>query len=279
MLKSIICALIACMLIACQAQVESENPKGVLRIATVPADMPIIVNGQPKGNSPSGEGQYFSISLEEGEHTIEILKSTDEQKDQYAKKVVFIAADTIPVVTLEAKERLTPFGLQEKVKRETEALEKSRLAEIERNKEIEVRKKKNKEHENLLNNVSINIFDSNISNKNSISFKIKDCDILVKNKYGKGYRTITVDGKNLSKEPSFFTDYPDGKYARSWSSSAKCKNGEDCVSFKYYGIENNDFKSNSITFATFRSDDKSDSGVEEIKKISAALRSIVGNCQ
>jgi len=42
------------VIVACKPAPEPEKPKGILRIATVPVDMPITVNGLPKGNSPSG---------------------------------------------------------------------------------------------------------------------------------------------------------------------------------------------------------------------------------
>lgn len=118
--------------------VEAEAPKGVLRLVTVPTDMSIFINGQPKGNSPSGPGQYFQILLEEGEHNIEVLKPVDEEKEMYGDKTIFIAADTVQTVTVESKLRLTPFGEGEKARRESEAAEKARLAEIERKKAAEI---------------------------------------------------------------------------------------------------------------------------------------------
>ena len=81
------------ILVACEPAPESEKPTGILRIATIPTDMPIMVNGHPKGNSPPGEGQYFTISLNEGEHAIEIQKAINEEKEHYAKKTLFVARD------------------------------------------------------------------------------------------------------------------------------------------------------------------------------------------
>jgi len=130
------------VIVACKPAPEPEKPKGILRIATVPVDMPITVNGLPKGNSPSGEGQYFSITLEEGEHIIEILKSVDDEKEQYAKKKIFVAADTVPIVTLEAEDRLTPFGETEKQRRDAEKAERERLLAERKEKEAQIGKVK-----------------------------------------------------------------------------------------------------------------------------------------
>lgn len=120
-LKYLVSVVSCVLIVACQPPPEPEKPKGILRIATVPTDMPITVDGRLKGNSPSGDGQFFSISLEEGNHTISIFKSIDDEKDQYFEKNVYVAADTVQVITLEAKERLTAFGTEEKIRRENEA--------------------------------------------------------------------------------------------------------------------------------------------------------------
>ena len=42
---------------------EPEKPKGILRITTIPTDMPITVDGEPKGNSPSVQGNIFKLRL------------------------------------------------------------------------------------------------------------------------------------------------------------------------------------------------------------------------
>jgi len=126
-LKHLIAVLFCLVVVACKPAPEPEKPKGILRIATIPTDMPITVDGQLKGNSPSGEGQFFLITLEEGEHTIEILKTVDPEKEHYAKKTIFLAADTVAIVTLEAEQRLTPFGETEKQRRDVEKAEKERL--------------------------------------------------------------------------------------------------------------------------------------------------------
>lgn len=127
-------ALCVCILLqGCQPTQEPETPKGMLRISTSPMDMPIFVDGALKGNSPSGEGQYFSISLEEGEYEVTIFKEVNAETELFAKKTLFIAADTFPILNLKAETRFTAIGKAVEEKRlKSEAEKKKKADEIRR---------------------------------------------------------------------------------------------------------------------------------------------------
>lgn len=74
--------------------------KGMLRIITEPGDAQIYINGQRKGSSPSEAGQSFAIKLPQGEYTVEAALPTDEPKERYGKKKVYVSDDTLQTVTI-----------------------------------------------------------------------------------------------------------------------------------------------------------------------------------
>ena len=278
--KYLISALSCVLIVACQPPPEPEKPKGILRIATVPADMPILVDGQPKGNSPSGDGQFFSISLEEGDHTISIFQSIDDEKEQYFEKDVYVAADTVQIITLEAEERLTPFGEKEKLRREVEAADKLRVAENERKKAAEkaaaarakIKKeartrtlkfrKINKEHSDYLNEVTVKY-----KNLAKASFKVDGCNLTLSyDDFSTPARIGKVDAGDLIVFDSHEDDYARDEYNQ-YIYYIKCKGGKECID-----IGDNVHTDNLMTHTVMYKP-------EVARIVDAHIVSVIKNCQ
>jgi formylglycine-generating enzyme required for sulfatase activity len=79
--------------------------KGMLRISTSPGEAQIFINGKRKGSSPAEAGQTFAIKLNEGDYSIEALIPSAGPKEQYGKKSIFVADDSLQTVSIELKER------------------------------------------------------------------------------------------------------------------------------------------------------------------------------
>jgi formylglycine-generating enzyme required for sulfatase activity len=106
-MKSIFTHLLAVFFIAASlgASPAFAGEKGMLRIVTEPGDAQIFINGKRKGNSPAEAGQSYAIKLDEGEYSIQALKSDGGPKEQYGQKTVFVAEDSLQTITLALKER------------------------------------------------------------------------------------------------------------------------------------------------------------------------------
>lgn len=290
-------------LIGCAQPAEPEKSKGVLRIATVPLDIPILVNGLPKGNSPSEVGQLFSISLEEGEYKIEILKPVDDEKDLYGSKSVLIAGDTLQTITIEAKERLTEFGIQEKTRKDAEAealaKEKAREAELQKQKTAQITaakaKKENKfqnrmnlvnrEYIEILNSTSIKPSIKNPWQRKIHRFKASGCNITAyEDDLGKemgrddnSYK-VFVDARNLDLAKSMkkysnkFEMIGTTRYQKGVIYFFYCKDKRECM----VRTHNTNFKAN-VNYESFISTIESESG--QIQPIIQAVGHIIKNCQ
>lgn len=299
MLKCFIGASLLFFMVACQPAPEPEKPKGILRIATVPSDMPITVNGEPKGNSPSGEGQYFSISLEEGEYKIEILKSIDEEKDLYAEKTLIVAADTIQIVTLEAKEQLTPFGEQAKIRRdaeEAEKAEKKRQAELdaarkEKNRIAKEKKLKaerhirmvaiNSEHASFINEQFIKIGDRNVTTQ---KFFVSGCNIKSEQQLREDVHTQIMDAEHLRPlvaenfEKSHEYMYKSGLFGidsykvETRQIRAKCKENRKCIKRTLLNGRH-EFRNDWVLMESVLANEK------KLKSIFDKLDKVIDNCQ
>lgn len=79
--------------------------KGQVEIISTPGDAKIYINGKRKGSTPSEVGQSFVIELAEGEYTIEAVLPSKGQFEQYAKKEIFVAEDTLQPVSLKLEKR------------------------------------------------------------------------------------------------------------------------------------------------------------------------------
>lgn len=250
---------------------EQEAPKGVLRIVTVPADMPITINGKPKGNSASGPGQYFQILLEEGEHKIEVLKPVNKEKDIYGEKTIFIAGDTVQTITVEAAERLTDWGQKEKVRREAEVVERKRIADIERKQKQDRLTAANKPHIETLNNT---IIQSKTRYPSTFSFEAKNCSLKVINSDYKNSAYVIDLGKlNIQK---FLEPNPDG-YSPEETVVEKlvsynfiCKSNQGCI---YETDDPNFLLTGGGWFSTTVQE------ANDLKPVVYAISSIAKNCQ
>ncbi len=83
----------------------SYADKGQVEIISKPGDAKIYINGKRKGTTPSEIGQSFVIELKEGEYTIEAVIPSTGQFEQYAKKEIFVADDTLQPVSLKLEKR------------------------------------------------------------------------------------------------------------------------------------------------------------------------------
>lgn len=295
------------LLVACTQPSEPEKPKGIVRINTTPTDLPIIVNGQPKGNSSSQGGQLFSITLEEGEYTIEVLKSIDEEKDLYGTKSILVAGDTLQTIYIDAQERLTDFGVEQKARRDTEAeaaaIEKERIAQQKKLKAAEIKAskiKKEKEFQQKMaevNRADINFLNStvvtpNISNryqKVKHRYKVVGCNITVnEDDLGKSFRDsdnsfqFNVDARKLDIKKStkigkafFALDTRSGVHWQKNSSSYTfhCKNEVNCIQRILF---DNNFRSN-VDYETYVSTTNGETNISE--PIMKAFERILTNCQ
>lgn len=126
---------------------EPEKPKGKIRIATVPYEARLTINGEYKGNSPSEDGEYFVISISEGDHKIDALLDVNEELQKFATKTLFLASDTEQTVTLKLEDRLTDFGIEQKAIRDAEAAKQARIAEEKRQKAAAIALQKKQEAE------------------------------------------------------------------------------------------------------------------------------------
>lgn len=126
---------------------EPEKPKGKIRIATVPYEAQLMINGEYKGNSPSEDGEYFVISISEGDHKIDALLNVNEELQKFASKTLFLASDTEQTVTLKLEDRLTEFGIEQKSLRDAEAAKQARIAEEKKQKAAAIALQKKKEAE------------------------------------------------------------------------------------------------------------------------------------
>ena len=276
MLRYFICTFLFLTLAACQPPPEPETPKGVLRIATIPTDMPIIIDGQPKGSSPLGEGQYFSISLDEGDHKIEILKSIDNEKDQYADKSVFLAADTIQIVTLEAKERLTVSGELAKAKRDAVKEREKKLQTAKKQKALKQRQQIIEKESNFLNSMEISSIEQNaeIYNKHVYTYKSKDCVIqisnnwLAKRPWATTNSTITYSGIDLR---IMLFPSSDG------DNLISCPRNRDCINYRREGTPEKENGTDIVWTAPIHSKlGKSDPAVKN--EIRSSFKRLISAC-
>lgn len=83
----------------------SYADKGQLEIISKPGNAKIYINGKRKGSTPEELGRAFVIELPEGDYTIEAIQPSTGQFEQYGKKEIFVADDTLQPVTLELKKR------------------------------------------------------------------------------------------------------------------------------------------------------------------------------
>ena len=207
------------ILTACQ----QEPPKGALRIDTIPADVPLTIDGAYVGNSPAGAGQYFAIEITEGEHFISALVDVDKEKQLFFEKKIFVAPDSLQTMTFELEERLTPFGIEAKAQREAQEAEKRRLADIERKKKEEVaaeRKRKYGHIDYLNKNQNV---DAEYGYK--IRYIVKGCGLSwlgLKPSGGiaGGIGVIDMKAGNLSI---------DSKNGNFWAS---CRDGSKCLKYR-----------------------------------------------
>ena len=71
---------------------EAYASSGMLHITSNPPDSQIFINGEQKGNTPSVDGQYFSIRLPEDTY---ILKVLDIRTGHDVVKSIYVADNTI----------------------------------------------------------------------------------------------------------------------------------------------------------------------------------------
>lgn len=72
---------------------------GLLRIATNPGDAQIFINGQRKGNSPTGDGQNLTIKLRAGEYTVEAIKPNGPT-EQYGKTSIHVTDNNLQAIAI-----------------------------------------------------------------------------------------------------------------------------------------------------------------------------------
>jgi len=273
--------------VACSPPPEPEKPKGIVRIDTIPTELPIIVNGQPKGNSSSQGGQLFSISLEEGEYRIEVLKSIDEEKDLYGTKSILVAGDTLQTITIEAEERLTEFGLQEKTRREAEAsraaIEKERMDILEKQRKKEIAKQRhlkiltlNKPFTELLNNTPK--ITTGRRFKQTYSYKANGCQIEVSSAIDAGdglnIRNIKVNTQYLDLKQSIEKRDMTGYYRGNGTQyDFVCKNDSYCFTYEFPHDGLGPHKMSRAEYIDTINNDM------DVKPIVAAVEGIIRNCQ
>lgn len=85
----------------------SYADKGQLEIISTPGGAKIYVNGKRKGSTPVEAGRAFVIELNEGEHIVEALIPSTGQWEQYTKKEIFVAEDTLQPATLKLTKRIS----------------------------------------------------------------------------------------------------------------------------------------------------------------------------
>jgi len=295
------------VLIACSPAPEPEKPKGIVRISTTPTELPIIVNGQPKGNSSSQGGQLFSVSLEEGEYKIEVLQSVDQEKDLYGAKSILVAGDTLQTISIEAQHRLTDYGVKEKARRAAEAeastKEKERIAQLQKQKaaDIEAAKVKkekefqqkmaeiNKDDIKFLNSTIVTPSISNPYQRIKHRYKVVGCNITVnEDDLGKGLRDsdnsfqFNVDARQLDITEStkigkafFAIDTRSGVHwqKNSTSYTFQCKNKRSCIRRVLF---DNNFRSN-VEYETYVSTTNGETNMSN--PIMKAFERILKNCQ
>ena len=84
-----------------------------MQVSTDPGDATIYVDGKRNGNSPENSEQAFVIQLKEGEYLVEARAEVAAsggkfKRENYARKSVFIADDTIQSVSLKLELILAP---------------------------------------------------------------------------------------------------------------------------------------------------------------------------
>lgn len=283
LLVKIIFGMSLLILVACQP----DSPTGALRIDTVPPDVPLTIDGNFVGNSPSGAGQYFAIEISEGQHIVSALVDVDKEKQLYVEKNIFVAADTLQTITLKLEERLTPFGVEEIKRRETEAAEKKRLEEIElKRREVIAQERKKKEAERALelkiaNKPFADILKSNPIksgrkyHKNNFKYTAEGCNITVAKYYPNHHFTVTatVNAKNLNPENISIGRQWESKIMKYSGVEYKfnCKGGNDCIQVKAPGGTAKEAEEEYINVSI---DDK-----HLAEPIASAVKEITKNCQ
>jgi len=251
---------ILALLASCSQPVEPEKPKGVVRISTVPFDMPILINGVAKGNSSSQGGQLFSISLEEGEYKIELLKPINDEKDLHAIKSVLVAGDTLQTITLEAEERLTEFGEQEKIRLEKEAMkaaeEKARLVAIEKERQKKAAQERakreslfqekmtlaNRQHADIINAMTVETAHEDAFN---YTYEVIGCKLTLTKIFSESeQRNYHLDLRYLNKTASITSDVKKYWHTTPWGNrrsrdgieySLVCENEKECINYNFNG--------------------------------------------
>jgi len=249
-----------------------EVPKGTVRIDTVPTDVPLTIDGNYVGNSSAGVGQYFAIELTEGEHVISSLVDVNNEKQLVAEKSVFVAPNTLQTLTLNLEERLTPLGVTEKARREFEAEETKRKADMERERQLKLEEqnrkkvlKDNRASVEYLNNLS---FSLRIEQQ---TFDIGYCNIKKRSRFLDGSPTyfISARAKNLDADKTkrdlkYTKGYPGERFVY----EIGCKGDNKCIS-----RTDTDRKFNSEHIFVV------DNEEIEAKKASQAIKTIIQNCQ
>jgi len=275
-----------------------EVPKGTLRIDTIPTDVPLTINGNFVGNSSSGVGQYFAIELPEGDHNITALVVIDKEKQLFIDKSIFVAPDTLQTITLKLEERLTGFGEQEKSRREAEAAEKKRLAEIEakrqeaikaekRRKEAEKLKAlrvKNKPYSDYLNAQKIYVGKNRQAGASIIEYKVDGCMIKVNIDNFDYVQNFSVNATSLDATKSANVENSKfyfvgsslfgGEYAGERETvqyKLVCKGANKCIK----PDDTRDSNTNNRMSVTVDHIDKANYAAE----VNAALVNVIKNCQ
>lgn len=104
----------------------SQAAKGIVKIATLPGDAKIFINGEFKGNSPDIPDQFFEIRLDEGKYRILAEKKSNSKEWRGQKDNVFVSRDSSQVFVIKLRQSITDakryFELNDKPKfvRQTE---------------------------------------------------------------------------------------------------------------------------------------------------------------